>query len=149
MKQRIVAIALAATALLFAVLAAWTAIGFLSADSWLAKIIGASVLLIILMGVWSIIREIRFGTQTQKLARILEAEGGLPEDNLPRVRGRIDREAADAQFEIVKAETQADPKNWRHWFRLSLAYDAAGDRKRARSAMRDSITLFNEVPRSN
>src|SRR5699024_11169217 len=77
--------------------------------------------------------------------RILETEGKLPEDTLPRVRGRIDREAADREFEIYRAETESDPDNWRSWYRLGLAYDAAGDRKRARAALRDAITMFRSA----
>src|SRR5699024_702881 len=65
-----------------------------------------------------------------------------PQDDLPRVRGRIDREAADEAFEAYRNETQADPDNWRSWYRLGLAYDAAGDRKRARAALRDAITIY-------
>jgi len=33
----------------------------------------------------------------------------------------------------------ADENNWRSWFALGLIYDACGDRKRARSAMRKAI----------
>jgi hypothetical protein len=75
--------------------------------------------------------------------------GGLPEDNLPRTpAGRIIREAADLEFEKYRLEAQAAPEDWRSWFRLSCAYDAAGDRKRARAAMRDAVRLFRAAPKS-
>lgn len=143
MKTKIAVGFLTALTLLFAVLAVWSAIAFLSTGDWIAQAIGVSVIAIVLFGVWAMIRELRFGASTEKLAGILEAEGLLPEDNLPRVRGRIDRDAADAEFEIYRAETEADPDNWRNWYRLGLAYDAAGDRKRARSAIRDAISLYD------
>lgn len=142
MKNKIAVVLLTTLTLLFVVMALWSALAFILADQWIARVIGWSVVGIVVFGVWSLIRELRFGVLTEKLARILDTEGLLPEDNLPRVRGRIDRDAADQEFEIYRAETQADPKNWRNWFRLGLAYDAAGDRKRARAALRDAITLY-------
>jgi Flp pilus assembly protein TadD len=36
---------------------------------------------------------------------------------------------------------EADPDAWERWFELATAYDAAGDRKRARKAMRTAIAL--------
>ncbi|MGP4032323.1 hypothetical protein [Pseudarthrobacter sp. 1C304] len=108
-----------------------------------AKAIGAAYLLLPVIGAWALVRELLFGARTERLANILEAEGGLPEDNLPRTpAGRIIREAADREFEKYRAETEAAPDDWRSWFRLSCAYDAAGDRKRARASMRDAIRLY-------
>lgn len=144
MKTKIAVGLLTALTLLFAVLAVWSAIAFLSTDDWIAKAIGVSVIAIVILGMWALVRELRFGASTEKLAKILEAEGFLPEDNLPRVRGRIDRAAADEEFEIYRAETEAAPDDWRSWYRLGLAYDAAGDRKRARSAIRDAITMYRQ-----
>jgi hypothetical protein len=118
----------------------WT---MLSAPELPAKILGAGVFVLPFIGAWVLIREVLFGARTEKMAKILEAEGGLPEDNLPRTPGgRIVRTAADAEFLKYKAEAEAEPEDWRSWFRLSCAYDAAGDRKRARQAMRDAIGLF-------
>lgn len=145
MKNKIVAILLAALTLLFAFLALWSALAFLLAENWIANVLGVAVVAIVVFGLWSLVRELRFGANTEKLARILETEGRLPEDTLPRVRGRIDRDAADREFEIYRAETESDPDNWRSWYRLGLAYDAAGDRKRARAALRDAITMFRSV----
>jgi hypothetical protein len=108
-----------------------------------AKAIGAAYLVLPVIGAWALIRELLFGARTEQMARVLEAEGGLPEDNLPRTpAGRIIRAAADQEFEKYRAETEAAPNDWRSWFRLSCAYDASGDRKRARSSMRDAARLF-------
>ncbi|MDE8670069.1 hypothetical protein PY310_15935 [Pseudarthrobacter sp. H3Y2-7] len=108
-----------------------------------AKAIGAAYLVLPIVGAWALIRELMFGARTEKMARILEAEGGLPVDDLPRTpAGRIIRAAADQEFEKYKAEAEAAPDDWRSWFRLSCAYDAAGDRKRARASMRDAGRLF-------
>ncbi len=110
-----------------------------------AKAIGVAYLLLPAIGAWALVRELMFGARTERLAKILEAEGGLPEDTLPRTpAGRIIREAADREFEKYREEAEAAPEDWRSWFRLSCAYDAAGDRKRARASMRDAVKLFRD-----
>ncbi|CAM3083984.1 hypothetical protein PSET11_02561 [Arthrobacter ulcerisalmonis] len=113
-----------------------------------AKAIGAAYLVLPIIGAWAMIRELMFGARTEQMAKVLEAEGGLPVDDLPRTPGgRIVRAAADAEFEKYRVEAEAAPEDWRSWFRLSCAYDAAGDRKRARAAMRDAGKLFRtKVP---
>lgn len=113
-----------------------------------AKAIGAAYLVLPIIGAWAMIRELMFGARTERMAKVLEAEGGLPVDDLPRTPGgRIVRAAADAEFEKYRVEAEAAPEDWRSWFRLSCAYDAAGDRKRARAAMRDAGKLFRtKVP---
>lgn len=115
---------------------------FVSSE-WQAKLIGVAYLVIPFVVAWAIIKEIVFGARTEQLANILADEGGLPVDNLPRTPGgRIVREAADAEFAKYQAEAEAEPENWRSWFRLSCAYDASGDRKRARQAMRDAVSMY-------
>ena len=116
----------------------------LLADSSLtAKAIGAAYLVLPIVGAWALIRELMFGARTEQMAKVLEAEGGLPGVARPRPPGgRIARAAAAAEFEKSRAEAAAAPDDWRSWFRLSCAYDAAGDRKRARASMRDAVRLF-------
>lgn len=114
-----------------------------------AKAIGAAYLVLPVIGAWAVIRELLFGARTEQMAKVLEAEGGLPEDTLPRTPGgRIVREAADAEFEKYRVEAEAAPEDWRVWFRLGCAYDAAGDRRRARASMRDAVRLFRAQPSS-
>jgi hypothetical protein len=108
-----------------------------------AKALGAAYLLLPLIGAWALVRELLFGAQTERMASVLNDEGGLPVDDLPRTpAGRIVREAADAQFPAYQADVEARPDDWRSWFRLSCAYDAAGDRTRARRSMRHAAKLF-------
>lgn len=91
------------------------------------------------------LREVQFGRRTAELARTLEAEGSLLVDDLPRrPSGRVDRAAADAVFAERRAETEAAPEDWRTWYRLAHAYDAAGDRTRGRRAARHAIELFDQ-----
>lgn len=111
-------------------------------ESLLAKGIGLALFALPVVGAWTLVRELMFGAQTERLADVLAGEDGLPPDNLPRTPGgRIVREAADAEFERYRAETDAAPDDWRSWFRLSCAYDAAGDRKRARESMRRAVRM--------
>jgi Flp pilus assembly protein TadD len=41
----------------------------------------------------------------------------------------------------VRGELESDPDDWRRWYRLARAYDYAGDRPRAREAMRTAVSL--------
>ncbi|WP_111765555.1 tetratricopeptide repeat protein [Nakamurella deserti] len=105
--------------------------------------LGVAALLMPLIGAILLYFELRFGWRTQQLGRRLGDEGGLPEQpDLPtRPSGRIDKAAALPHFEKARIEAENDPENWRVWFRLADAYDLAGDRKRARAAMRTAIEL--------
>jgi cytochrome c-type biogenesis protein CcmH/NrfG len=131
--------------LVLAFYAAW--IGFkgfelLDSGSRVGQVLGVALLVMPLLGLYVVWREVEFGRRTEALARILDAEGGLPVDDLPRrPSGRVDRASATALFEQMRGQVEANPEDWRSWFRLALAYDAAGDRTRARSAARRAITL--------
>lgn len=129
--------------LLFSVMATVSAVGFIQAPQPLAKALGVAVLMVVAVGLWTLYREIRFGVAMERMGRTLETEGGLPVDDLPRSPGgRVDRAAADAQFEHYRTEAEAAPEDWRSWYRLALAYDASGDRTRARGTMRRAAGLF-------
>ncbi len=94
---------------------------------------GWALIVFPLLGVWALAVELRFGFRAEALARRLEAENGLPDEQLPaRVSGRVEREVADAIFAKYASEAQQHPESWPHWFRLALAYDASRDRRRAR-----------------
>ena len=47
-------------------------------------------------------------------------------------------------FEAVVAGA-TDPDDWRRWYRLARAYDHAGDRRRAREAMKTALKLHGEL----
>jgi tetratricopeptide (TPR) repeat protein len=104
--------------------------------------LGAALVILPLIAAWALLRELMFGIRTERLVKDLEAEHALPADELPkRPSGRPDRAAADADFDRYRAEVDAAPTSWRAWFRLGLAYDASGDRRRARAALRRAIAL--------
>ncbi len=141
MTAKRTALLLAVVFVVYAVLLGWRGVLLIGTGDPVAVVLGIAVLVIPLLGAVLVWRELRFGRQTETLARELEATGGLPIDDLPRrPSGRIDRAAADEAFLKYKAEAEAAPDDWRVWFRLSTAYDAAGDRKRARATMRTAIS---------
>ena len=101
------------------------------------------MLLLPIIGAVLLVFELRFGAATARLARQLADEGDLPDDSglTRRPSGRIERASADAYFETVRVKVEADEDNWRLWYELGYAYNLAGDRKRARAAMRRAIDL--------
>ncbi|MFD7156981.1 hypothetical protein ACFV9C_20450 [Kribbella sp. NPDC059898] len=140
MKAKQTAFLLAVVFVVYAGLIGWRGVLLIGTGEPVAIVLGVAVLVIPLLGAYLVWREIQFGRRTEVLARELEAAGGLPVDDLPRrPSGRIDRAAADAAFGQYRAEAEAAPDDWRVWFRLSTAYDAAGDRRRARETMRKAI----------
>ncbi|CEA07669.1 hypothetical protein BN1051_00990 [Arthrobacter saudimassiliensis] len=127
----------------YMIVAGQRGIVLLGAPQLTAKAMGLAYLVLPVVGAWALIRELMFGMNTEKMAHRLAEEGGLPVDDLPRTpAGRIIREAADEQFPRWQAEAEAAPEDWRSWFRLSQAYDASGDRTRARRSMRQAVKLF-------
>ncbi|MBB3051342.1 cytochrome c-type biogenesis protein CcmH/NrfG [Prauserella isguenensis] len=143
MKARNVAIVLTAAVALYLVLLAGRAVALLRTGKPVAVLLGVGVLVLPLLGAWMLWTTWRSGNRIQRLARRLEAEGGLPDvSDLPRrPSGRVDREAADAWFDERRAELEQEPDDWRRWYRLAYAYDIAGDRKRARATMHKAVEL--------
>jgi hypothetical protein len=106
---------------------------------------GVLVLVFPVLGIWALIREFRFGLQVDRLVQRVKREDAWPEFELEvRPSGRAIRSSADLVFEEYKAKAEAAPDDWHSWFNLSLAYDAASDRKRARKAMQEAIRLASE-----
>ncbi len=105
-------------------------IGLLGDPRWAVKGLGAGVVLLPLVGVVIVVHELRFGRDTERLARLLDepAPDGGPFD-------------PDVAFDLRKAEVQAAPEDWRAWYRLAVAYGEARDTSRGRRAMRKAIAL--------
>lgn len=114
---------------------------FASGDA-VAVVMGVALLVFPLIGAWALVREIMFGFASTKLVDALADEGELPEELVgdELTRGEV-RAAADAAFPRYRDAAEAAPESWRAFMRLGLMYDAAGDRKRARSAIRQAISL--------
>jgi hypothetical protein len=105
--------------------------------------LGAALAIMPFIGAWVLLSTVRAGLAHQRLARLARADGmELDVSALPRrASGRIERDAADALFDTVRAEVTEHPDDWRRWYRLARAYDYAGDRSRAREAMRTAVRM--------
>jgi cytochrome c-type biogenesis protein CcmH/NrfG len=141
MRAKVVAVLVVLFAF-YAITIGWRGVLLVRDRRAVAVVLGVGVLLLPLVAAWAVWREISFGLATGRLARVLDAEGGLAVDDLPRrPSGRVDRAAADAAFEDFRTDVEQHPGDWRAWYRLATAYDAAGDRRRARAAARRAIAL--------
>lgn len=142
MTNRIFAVVMAALLVLYLALVTQLAVRLLSVDEPVAKALGVALLVLPLVGLWALIVEVLFGIRSERLGRVLAAAGESPLGGLPRrPSGRIERSAADAAFGRFQAEAEAAPERWESWYRLGLAYDACGDRRRARGAIRKAIAM--------
>ncbi|MFB9378064.1 hypothetical protein ACFFKU_09605 [Kineococcus gynurae] len=142
MRTKVI-IAISVAALLFYfVLLGRLGVDLIATGTWAGVLLGAAVILLPLVGLWAIVGELRFGRATEKLGRELAERGELPVDDLGRTAsGRIDRADGQALFEKTKPEVEAHPDDPGAWYRLAIAYDAAGDRRRGRAAARHAVKL--------
>ncbi|NBW72980.1 MAG: hypothetical protein EBR26_01020 [Microbacteriaceae bacterium] len=136
------AVVMAALVLMYLALMGQQGYYFLIQENWVSKAMGFFILILPIFGLWGIFRELRFGLAIEKLGKVLEQE-----DAWPRFRfgvmpsGRAIKTEALQEFPEYAQKAEADPENWRSWFTLGLIYDACGNRKLARKAMRKAIAL--------
>lgn len=136
------AVVLSALLLLYVVVVGRAGVALIATGEPIAVGMGAAVLVLPVLAVWLLAREWWLAIEVQRMADELAATGDLPVDDLPRrPSGRVDRAAADAAFAPARAAVEASPEDWRVWFRLGFAYDAARDRRRARGALRTAARL--------
>ena len=108
----------------------------------IAVAIGSLMLFLPVVAAWGIFLELRFGLRIEKLGEALKKENAWPRFEFElRPSDRPTKESAEAIFGRYREAVEADESNWITWFALGLAYDAAGDRARARKAMRQAIAL--------
>lgn len=106
--------------------------------------LGSIMLFLPAVAFWAIAMELRFGLRIEKLGEILKQEKAWPQFPFEyRPSGRPTKASAEAVFDEYRKAVEADELNWKAWFALGLAYDASGDRARARRSMREAIALAN------
>ncbi|MDQ2628012.1 MAG: hypothetical protein M3Y90_13570 [Actinomycetota bacterium] len=129
--------------LMYLVFLGRTAVLLIASGSVPAIGMGLALLIMPFIGLWAMIATLRDGFAHQRLSRLIAADGmELDAGALPRrPSGRIERGAADALYRTVRDELDADPDDWRRWYRLARAYEFAGDRRRAREAMKTAVGL--------
>lgn len=112
-----------------------------------AIVMGVALIVLPVVGAWALWRELAFGFASAKLVKILREQGPLPGDDIDHLpSGRPVRTQADEEFPRYAQAVEKDPESWRAWFELGMAYDASGDRKRAREAIRTAIKLHKATP---
>ncbi|WP_093798714.1 hypothetical protein [Streptomyces sp. Wb2n-11] len=142
MRAKITYFVLAAVLVVYFVLAGSRGYFLVREGTTLTVAFGIAVLILPAIGLWFLWHTTRFARKADVLSAKLEAEGGLPVDELVRTPGgRIDRDSADEVFARRRAETEDAPDDWRSWFRLAIAYHDARDTPRARKAMQKAIAL--------
>lgn len=135
------AYAVVAATLLVGLYLFWRAVNLFQTGSLKGSLLAVGVVLLVAVGGLLVVGEFRLGVASQRLGERLFAEGFVEQDLPTTASGRVDREAADLLFAQRKAEVEARPEDWRAWFALATAYDAARDPQRGRRAMRKAIAL--------
>ena len=142
-KPLLAPIAVTALLALFVWALAGRVVAMVSTGEPIAIALAVGVSLTVAVGVLILFKEWQLAATVQKMSNTLAARGELMTDSLPRSPGgRIDREYADEQFDHLRSVTQESPESWESWFQLGFGYDASGDRKHAREALRNAAKLF-------
>ena len=136
--------AVALTALLgfYVWLVAARATALIGTGEPIGVVLGIAFWVLPLVVVWLVFREWSLAVDVQRMADTLAAADELPVDDLPRSPGgRIDRAVAREAFGPARELAESEPDDWRSWYHLAFAYDAAGDRRRARESLRTASRL--------
>jgi hypothetical protein len=116
-------------------------LGFALYEAWLlvasghplSLIYGLALFVAPAIGVWSLVRELRFGRDAQRIFTQFVAERGEPQ--IP-VIDRRDRDAVDA---LVATPV---PTQWQDALLLGLTLDTVGRRREGRAAVRKAIKAW-------
>ncbi|WP_317451778.1 hypothetical protein [Microbacterium sp. NIBRBAC000506063] len=139
MISRVGVAVMGAALLLYVVVAAWLAVQFLLAGTPAGIGMGIALAVLAPLGGWALARELVFGFQADRLGRTLEAEGGMPAEEVALTpSGRVVKDEA-SPLVAKYAEAAASDDDWRAHYRLGIVQDAAGERKEARASIREAI----------
>lgn len=135
---------MSALVVVYLVLVADRSLALIGSGEPIGFAIGSLMILLPALAFWGIFMELRFGLKIEKLGEQLKRENAWPQFPFElRPSGRPTKDSAQEVFEEFRQKVESDENNWKAWFALGLAYDAAGDRARARKAMRQAISLAN------
>lgn len=141
-RARWAALGMAVLLALYLVLITFYAVRLVTDTLPIVRGIGWALIVLPLLGAWALAVELLFGVRAERLARLLEAEGGIPrEGQVGHGEAGAEGEDRDAVFARYADDVREHPESWQQWFRLGLAYDASRDRRRARWAVRTAIRL--------
>ena len=141
------ALVMSALVLMYLVLVADRSFALVGSGEPIGIAIGSLMLFLPAVAFWGIYMELRFGLRIEKLGEELKKQNAWPQFPFEiKPSGRPTKESAQEVFEQFRKKVVSDQTNWKAWFTLGLAYDAAGDRSRARKAMRQAIALTRKGP---
>jgi tetratricopeptide (TPR) repeat protein len=133
---------MSALVIVYLVLIAERSYALILSEDAIGIALGSLMLFLPAVAFWAIAMELRFGLRIEKLGEVLKQEKAWPQFAFEyRPSGRPTKASAEAVFDDYRKVVEADENNWRAWFALGLAYDAAGDRSRARASMRRALEL--------
>jgi len=142
-SAKVGAFVMTALVVMYLVLVGERSLALIASEDAIGIAIGWFMIVLPVIAFWGIAMELRFGLKIEKLGNKLHEEKAWPVFHFEtRASGRPTKDSAEAVFDIYRSQVESDERNWRSWFALGLAYDAAGDRSRARKAMRMAIKLF-------
>jgi cytochrome c-type biogenesis protein CcmH/NrfG len=142
-SAKVGAFVMTALVIMYLVLVGERSLALIFSEDSIGVAIGWLMLFLPVVAFWAIAMELRFGLKIEKLGNKLHEQDAWPRFNFEtRPSGRPTKESAEAVFDTYRRQVESDEQNWQKWFALGLAYDAAGDRSRARKAMREAIKLF-------
>lgn len=148
-NPKIGAVAISAITLIYLALMTNQAITLIQVDNPIAKAMGIALFGLPVVGIWAVIRELRFGVQVEALAKRVRDQDDWPRFELEfRPSGRPVRASAEKVFAEYAERASNHPDDWHSWFNLSLAYDASGDSRRARAAMRKAVAMASATKSS-
>ncbi|MFD5225204.1 hypothetical protein ACFWHT_06210 [Microbacterium sp. NPDC058342] len=147
MSSRIGVAVMGAALFLYIAVAARLAVMFFQVGSPVSIGMGVALIVIAPIGAWALVRELVFGFAADRLGRVLDGEGGMPEAPAELTpSGRLRREDVEPLVARYTAAAQDDDGDWRARYRLGVVQDAAGRRKDARGSIREAIRLARIRP---
>ncbi|MGQ4394677.1 hypothetical protein ACN6K5_004662, partial [Streptomyces violaceoruber] len=101
MRAKITYLVTAAVLVFYFLLVGSRGVLLIKTGTLLTVTFGVAVLILPVIGLWFLWKNTQFVRRANQLAAELDAEGGLPVDELKRTpSGRVDRESADAVFAL-------------------------------------------------
>lgn len=147
MSSRIGVAIMGAALFLYVATAVWLAVMFFQVGSAVSIGMGIALIVIAPIGAWALVRELAFGVSADRLGRLLDAEGGMPEaPEQLSPSGRLRKEDVEPMVAEHTSAVSADVEDWRAHYRLGVVQDAAGRRKDARASIREAIRLARIRP---
>lgn len=142
MSTRIGVLLMGAALLLYIAVTAWLGVMFFAAGTPVSIGMGIALLVLAPIGAWALGRELLFGYAADRLGRLLDGEGGMPEAPAELTpSGRLRSEDAEPMIRRYAAAAEAAPDDWRARYRLGVVQDSAGRRRDARASIRAAIRL--------